>query len=99
MNSKIHWAPYFCSMQLSHEHQELVDFFADCELPSGPQHVNEYSVFLNLPRAVSTHLPRLSSEVEATRKSAAALLAEVRDWVMERGDLCVSDGTAVKHFT
>ena len=78
-------------MQLSHEHQTLVDFFADCALPSGPQHVNEYSVFLNLPRAVSTHVSRLSSDVEATRKSAAALLTEVRDWMMERGDLCVSD--------
>lgn len=74
-------------MQLSQEHQALVDFFSDCELPSGPQHVNEYSVFLSLPRAVSTHLSRLSSDVEATRKSAAALLTEVRHWMIERGDV------------
>lgn len=87
MSSKIRRTLLFLSMQLSQEHQALVDFFADCALPSGPQHVNEYSVFLSLSGAVSTHLPRLSSDVDATRKSAAALLTEVREWVMERSNL------------
>lgn len=73
---------YFCLMQLSTEHQELVNFFANRPLPSGPQHVNSYSVFLNLPGAVEVQLNQLRSEVEASRKSAAAILREVQNWVM-----------------
>lgn len=74
--------PYFCSMQLSTEHQELVNFFDNRPLPAGPQHINPYSVFLNLPGAVEGQLRQLRSEVEASRKSAAIMLQEVRAWVI-----------------
>lgn len=69
-------------MNLSQEHQELVDFFSGRELPTGPQHINEYSVLLNLSGAVNTRLQQLYSEVEATRKSAALMLNEVKDWLI-----------------
>ncbi|GAB4051289.1 DUF6965 family protein [Spirosoma litoris] len=69
-------------MNLSREHQELVDFFSGRDLPTGPQHINEYSVLLNLQGAVNTRLQQLYSEVEATRKSAALMLTEVKDWLM-----------------
>ena len=68
-------------MQLSSDHQALVDFFSTHELPSGPQHVNAYSVYLNLPNAVTSRLRQLHSEVEATRKSAALMLDEVKNWL------------------
>lgn len=68
-------------MQLSTEHQELVNFFANRPLPSGPQHVNPYSVFLNLSGAVEVQLNQLRSEVEASRKSAAIMLREVQEWI------------------
>lgn len=68
-------------MQLSPDHQALVDFFSAYELPTGPQHINAYSVFLNLPSAVNNRLRQLNSEVDATRKSAALMLGEVRDWL------------------
>lgn len=68
-------------MQLSTEHQELINFFANRPLPSGPQHVNPYSVFLNLPGAVEVQLNQLRSDVEASRKSAAIILREVKDWI------------------
>ncbi|MVM34689.1 hypothetical protein GO755_31970 [Spirosoma sp. HMF4905] len=69
-------------MDLSREHQELVDFFSGRELPTGPQNINEYSVLLNLSGAVKTRLQQLDSEVEATRKSAALMLCEVKDWLI-----------------
>ncbi|QDK81650.1 hypothetical protein EXU85_24780 [Spirosoma sp. KCTC 42546] len=78
-------------MNLSHEHQELVDFFSDRELPTGPQHINEYSVMLNLAGAVDTRLQQLYSEVDATRKSAALMLSEVRSWLLKHAQ---SDGLA-----
>ncbi|GAB2520547.1 DUF6965 family protein [Spirosoma aerophilum] len=68
-------------MQLSSEHQELVNFFNGQSLPSGPQHVNEYSVFLNLSGAIESQLKQLQSDVEASRKSAAVMLGEVKDWL------------------
>jgi len=68
-------------MQLSSDHQELINFFANRPLPSGPQHVNPYSVFLNLSDAVETQLKQLRSEVDASRKSAAIILCEVKEWV------------------
>ena len=73
---------YFCGMSLRNEYQELVDFFSNRELPTGPQHINEYSVFLNLSGAVSSNLERLQSEVAATSQSAARMLAEVKDWLI-----------------
>lgn len=76
-------AAYFRIMNLSHEHQELVDFFSGLELPTGPQHINEYSVMLNLAGAVHTRLQQLNSEVEATRKSAVLMLSEVKAWLLE----------------
>ncbi|GAB3040398.1 DUF6965 family protein [Spirosoma pulveris] len=71
-------------MHFSNEHEELENFFRDRSLPSGPQHINEYSVFLNLPGAVTTQLQWLHSEVAATRKSAAVMLQEVRDWLLQQ---------------
>ncbi|WP_420150034.1 DUF6965 family protein [Spirosoma sp.] len=71
-------------MPLRSEYQELVDFFSDCELPTGPQHINSYSVFLNLSGAVKNNLQRLYSEVEATSQSAARMLLEVMQWVKNR---------------
>lgn len=68
-------------MPLRNEYQELVDFFTACDLPAGPQHINEYSVFLNLPGAVNTGLQRLHSDVEATSQSAARMLSEVKHWL------------------
>ena len=69
-------------MELIQEHQELVDFFTGRILPSGPQHVNSYSVFLNLDKAVKEHLKRLQSERETTRLQAAILLQEVKHWLL-----------------
>lgn len=84
-NMWIKWhSCYFCAMQLTNEHQELVDFFAERELPAGPQHVNEFSVFFNLTGAVRTRLQELQSEVELTRNSAATMLAEVRSWLLKQ---------------
>ena len=71
-------------MHLIQEHQELVDFFSGLDLPSGPQHINEYSLFLNLSGAVTTQLNRLHSDVEATRKSAVMMLREVKDWLVRQ---------------
>ncbi len=68
-------------MDLTHEHQKLVDFFASRTLPSGPQHINQYSVFFDLPGAVNKQLQQIRSDVEATRKSAAIMLREVQDWL------------------
>ena len=68
-------------MQLSQEYQALVDFFTDYSLPSGPQHINSYSTFLNLSGAVHTRLQQLHSNVEATQKSAALMLSEVKEWL------------------
>ncbi|WP_461075164.1 DUF6965 family protein [Spirosoma flavus] len=71
-------------MHLRSEHQALVDFFAERQLPTGPQHVNDYSVFFNLPAAVNSRLSQLHSDVEATRKSAALMLEEVKNWLSEQ---------------
>lgn len=71
-------------MQLSQEHQALVDFFTGYELPTGPQHVNAHSVFLNLPGAVTSRLRQLNSDVDATRKSAVLMLSEVKGWLEEQ---------------
>lgn len=71
-------------MNLSDEHQALVDFFVSITLPTGFQHVNEYSVFLDLPGATNTYIKRLYSAVEADRKSAALALNEIRDWVLQQ---------------
>ena len=68
-------------MQLSQEHQALVDFFTGYDLPTGPQHINVHSVFLNLPSAVNSRLRQLYSDVDATRKSAALMLGEVKTWL------------------
>ena len=70
-------------MQLSQEHQALVDFFLGRELPAGPQHINPYSVFLNVPKAVDCHLQGLYSEVEATQNASARLLQEIKAWLIE----------------
>lgn len=75
---------YFCGMPLRNEYQELADFFSACDLPTGPQHINEYSVFLNLSGAVHSGLQRLHSEVEATSQSAARMLTEVKQWLVEQ---------------
>lgn len=69
-------------MFLRSEYQQLVDFFSICDLPTGPQHINEFSVFLNLPRAVNTNLQCLNSGVEATSQSAARMLTEVKQWLI-----------------
>ncbi|WP_460936917.1 DUF6965 family protein [Spirosoma humi] len=74
-------------MQPSTDHQELINFFANRPLPSGPQHVNPYSVFLNLPDAVETQLKQLRSEVDASRKSAAITLREVQEWLVAQSPL------------
>ena len=74
-------------MQLSTDHQELINFFADRPLPSGPQHVNSYSVFLNLPGAVDVQLKQLRSEVDASRKSAEIILREVQEWLIAQAPL------------
>lgn len=71
-------------MQLSTEHQELINFFASRPLPTGPQHINEYSVFLNLPGAVSSQIRQLQSDVEASQRSAALMLNQVRKWLMKQ---------------
>ena len=74
-------------MQLSTDHQELINFFANRPLPSGPQHVNSYSVFLNLPDAVEAQLRQLRSDVDASRKSAAIILREVQEWIIAQPPL------------
>ncbi|WP_461103323.1 DUF6965 family protein [Spirosoma koreense] len=71
-------------MALRNEYQQLVDFFSDRTLPTGPQHVNPYSVFFNLSSAVHTNLKLLHSEVTATSASAARMLTEVRQWLIEQ---------------
>ncbi|SFB88313.1 DUF6965 family protein [Spirosoma endophyticum] len=71
-------------MQLSTEHQELVNFFTNRSLPTGPQHINEYSVFLNLPGAVSSQIKQLQSDVDTSRRSAALMLNQVRNWLMKQ---------------
>ncbi|GAB3945767.1 hypothetical protein GCM10028805_15400 [Spirosoma harenae] len=71
-------------MNLDSEYQDLVDFFSGRDLPTGPQHINEYSVFLNLSNAVNSRLTQLHSDVAATRKSAALMLREVKDWLTNR---------------
>jgi len=71
-------------MQLSTQHQQLIDFFAGRNLPSGPQHVNPYSVFLNLSGAVQTRLADLYCDVETTQQSAALMLREVKDWLLSQ---------------
>lgn len=71
-------------MNLSDEHQALVDFFARITLPTGFQHVNEYSLFLDLPGATKNYIKRLHSTVESDRKSAALALNGIRDWVLQQ---------------
>ncbi|WP_080238414.1 hypothetical protein [Spirosoma rigui] len=71
-------------MNLSDEHQALVDFFARITLPTGFQHVNEYSLFLDLPGATKNYIKRLHSAVESDRKSAALALNGIRDWVLQQ---------------
>jgi hypothetical protein len=71
-------------MNLSEEHQALVDFFATVTLPTGFQHVNEYSIFLDLPGATQAYIQRLYSSVEADRKSAALALNGIRNWVLDQ---------------
>ncbi|AUD03251.1 DUF6965 family protein [Spirosoma pollinicola] len=71
-------------MQLCTEHQELINFFDNRPLPTGPQHINEYSVFLNLTAAVDNQLKQLQSDVEASQKSAAAMLFEVKFWLSKQ---------------
>ena len=71
-------------MQSSQQYQELVDFFTGRALPTGPQHVNPFSVYLNLPGAVEMHLQQLDSKVEASHKSAALMLTEVKQWLGSR---------------
>lgn len=71
-------------MQQDNDHQELVDFFTGRPLPAGPQHLNPYSVFLDLNGAVVSHLHRLGSEVEATRRSSALTLTEVKKWLLSQ---------------
>lgn len=73
-------------MHFNSEHEELEHFFNGRPLPTGPQHINEYSVFLNLPGAVATQIQWLHSEVAATRKSAAVMLQEVREWLLQQAD-------------
>jgi hypothetical protein len=73
-------------MKLSDDHQALVDFFASTTLPTGVQHVNEYSVFLDLPAATKTYLERLNSDVETNQQSAARALTGIRDWALLRAD-------------
>lgn len=74
-------------MQLSTEHQELINFFSNRPLPSGPQHVNAYSVFLNLPTAVEAQLKQLRSDVDASRKSATIILREIQEWIVAQPPL------------
>ncbi len=69
-------------MQPSTDYQELINFFANRPLPIGPQHINEYSIFLNLTGAVAVQLKQLQSGVEASRKSAALMLYEVKAWLI-----------------
>ncbi|QKZ11323.1 hypothetical protein [Spirosoma sp. KUDC1026] len=71
-------------MKLSDDHQTLVDFFATTALPTGVQHVNEYSVFLDLPAATRMYLQRLYSDVEASQRSAALALTGIRDWALQQ---------------
>lgn len=71
-------------MQLNNEHQDLVNFFANRPLPTGNQHINEYSIFLNLTGAVDVQLKQLQSDVEASRKSAAVMLIEVKNWLLKQ---------------
>jgi hypothetical protein len=78
-------------MKLSDDHQALVDFFAAVTLPTGVQHVNEYSVFLDLPGAARTYIQRLYSDVETNRQSAALALTGIKDWVMEQDFLAEID--------
>ena len=76
--------PYLWPMELSQDHQELVDFFTGCVLPAGPQHINPFSVYLDLQTAVETHIRQLFSNAEASRKAAALMLTEVRQWLTTR---------------
>lgn len=68
-------------MALTSEQQELVAFFSDRELPAGPQHVNDYSVFINLTDAVQAQLKHLQSDVLISQQSATRLLQEVKNWL------------------
>jgi len=76
-------------MELATEHQQLIDFFAGRELPVGPQHVNPYSVFLNLSGAVQTRLADLYCDVETTQLSAILMLREVKDWLLTQDQMLV----------
>ncbi|MBN8825929.1 MULTISPECIES: hypothetical protein [unclassified Spirosoma] len=67
------------------EYQDLINFFSGRDLPTGPQHINEFSVFFNLSSAVSNRLNQLNSDVAATRKSAALMLTEVKHWLQNQG--------------
>jgi hypothetical protein len=80
-------------MQLKSEYQDLVNFFTSHPLPAGPQHINEFSVFLNLSGAVETSLNQLRSDVEATSKSAATMLSEIKMWLI-RQELTTEKSTA-----
>jgi hypothetical protein len=71
-------------MKLNDDHQALVDFFARITLPTGFQHVNEYSVFLDLPVATETYLRRLHSDVDTNRQSAALALTGIKEWAMQQ---------------
>lgn len=71
-------------MNLTEDNQALIDFFAHHSLPSGFQHVNEYSVYLDLPGAVSTFLQRLQSDVVTNQKSAAMALIQIREWAIKQ---------------
>jgi hypothetical protein len=86
-------------MNLSDEHQSLVDFFAGITLPDGFQHVNAYSVFLDLPGATDTYLKRLHSDVDANRRSAALALSEIREWALRQQDIMGLAGAATSTET
>ncbi|WP_080054169.1 DUF6965 family protein [Spirosoma aerolatum] len=72
-------------MNTNSDYQDLIDFFSGRDLPTGPQHINEFSVFFNLSSAVSNRLNQLNSDVAATRKSAALMLTEVKQWLQNQG--------------
>ncbi|GAB4036061.1 DUF6965 family protein [Spirosoma gilvum] len=71
-------------MNPNSEHQDLIDFFSGRDLPTGPQHINEFSVFFNLSNAVNTRLNQLNSDVAATRNSALLMLNEVKQWLLNK---------------
>jgi|GEM_PF-4314246 hypothetical protein len=71
-------------MKLSDDHQALVDFFASITLPTGFQHVNEYSVFLDLPGATEMYIRRLYSDVDTNRQSAALALTGIKEWAIQQ---------------